>query len=69
MALRAYKALGCRGMGRVDMIVDKNGKPYVLEINTIPGMTQTSLYPDAAKATGFSFPDLLERLINLSTEK
>lgn len=62
MAVQAYEALGCEGMGRVDMIA-RHGDLVVLEVNTIPGMTATSLLPDAAKAAGISFADLLDRII------
>jgi D-alanine-D-alanine ligase len=62
LALRAYDALGCEGMGRVDMIA-RGGDIVVLEVNTIPGMTETSLLPDAAKAAGISFSALLDRIV------
>jgi len=62
LALRAYDALGCAGMGRVDMIA-RESDIVVLEVNTIPGMTATSLLPDAAKAAGISFSALLDRII------
>lgn len=61
-AATAHSALGCRGMSRVDMIVDGDS-PVVLEVNTIPGMTPTSLLPDAARAAGIGFGELLDRLI------
>lgn len=64
LAIRTYKAIGCRGFARVDFIVDSNEKPYVLEVNTIPGMTETSLLPDAARAANIDFPDLVELIIN-----
>lgn len=67
-ALTAHRALQCRGYSRTDMIV-KNGEVYVLETNTIPGMTATSLFPQAAKAFGLEFPQLLDRLIELALEK
>lgn len=70
-ALACHRALGCSGMSRTDMILGKSTKHearstklYVLEVNTIPGMTETSLLPKAAKACGISFPELLERIIN-----
>ncbi|HBU70325.1 MAG TPA: D-alanine--D-alanine ligase [Elusimicrobia bacterium] len=66
LALRAFKALGCKAVARVDLIVDKSGKPWVLEINTIPGMTQTSLLPDAAKAAGLSFDSLVLKIVEYS---
>jgi D-alanine-D-alanine ligase len=62
LALRAYQALGCEGMSRVDMIA-RGDQIVVLEINTIPGMTATSLLPDAAKAAGISFAHLLDRIV------
>jgi len=67
-ALTAHAALGCRGYSRTDMIV-REGEIYVLETNTIPGMTATSLFPQAAKAAGLEFPALLDRLISLALEK
>ena len=68
LALACHKALGCRGMSRTDMMV-RGDDVYVLEINTIPGMTPTSLLPRAAQAAGMEFPDLLDRLIELALEK
>lgn len=62
-ACRAHAAVGCSGMSRSDFILGKNGKIYLLEINTIPGMTQTSLLPDAARAAGIAFPELLDIII------
>jgi D-alanine-D-alanine ligase len=61
-AARSHEALGCRGMSRTDMIV-RNDEVIVLEVNTIPGMTRTSLLPDAAAAAGIPFPALLDGLI------
>jgi D-alanine--D-alanine ligase len=63
-AARAFTELGCSGMARVDIIVDKSGTPWLLEVNTVPGLTELSLLPDAAKAAGISFAQLCERLIN-----
>ena len=63
IAYRAYKALGCRGVARTDFIVDEQGKPWALETNTLPGMTKTSLVPDAARAVGISFEELCEILL------
>jgi len=62
-ALKTHKILGCSGMSRTDMIVSR-GKIYVLETNTIPGMTETSLYPQEAQAAGIPFPKLLDILID-----
>jgi len=64
IALSAHVAVGCSGFSRTDMIWNKNkGKIYILEINTIPGLTRQSLLPKAAKASGISFPKLLDRII------
>jgi len=62
LALKVYQAFGCRGFARVDMII-KKPKIYVLEINTIPGLTKNSLVPKSAKAAGMEFPQLLDRII------
>lgn len=61
--LRTYQAIGCRGYARVDCMVDNEGNPYILEVNTAPGMTDTSLFPDAAKAAGLEFPELIRQLV------
>ncbi len=63
LALNAFRAIGCRGAARVDMIVDKDMTPWVLEINTIPGMTETSLLPKAAASVGIFFDILVERML------
>jgi len=68
LALRAHRALHCRGYSRTDMIVSGEDI-FVLETNTIPGMTQTSLLPQAAAAAGLSFSALLDRLIELALER
>ncbi len=68
-ALKAYGALGCRGFSRVDVITDKNNKPYVIEVNTIPGMTSMSLFPDSARYRGIEFPELLDKIVTLALEK
>ena len=67
LALQVFKAVDCRGLGRVDMII-KEGRPYVLEINTIPGLTPTSLLPQEALAAGISYPELLDRIIGYALE-
>jgi D-alanine-D-alanine ligase len=64
--LAAHKAIGCRGYSRVDFIIDDNGAPYILEVNTLPGMTATSLLPEIAKGVGISFPDLVEEILRLA---
>lgn len=63
-ALEAHTALGCRGMSRTDMIVSGAKKVYVLELNTIPGMTETSVLPQGARAAGISFPKLVDIIIS-----
>lgn len=67
-AVRVHKILGCRGVTRSDFIV-RNGRPYFLEINTIPGLTATSLVPLAAAKAGLSFSQLLDKLIALALEE
>ena len=63
LALQAFNALGCRSMGRVDMRLSEDGKPYVLELNSIPGFTETSLLPKAAAESGLNFSALCDRII------
>lgn len=63
IALKVYSEFMCNGTCRVDMIVDKNNDIYVLELNTLPGMTKTSLFPDAAKYIGMSFDDLVLEIL------
>ena len=62
-ASAAFRALGCRGLARADFIIPKDDVPVFLEINTIPGMTATSLSPMAASAVGMSYPELVERIL------
>jgi D-alanine-D-alanine ligase len=61
-AVRAYEALGCRHMARVDMLFGFDGGLYVLEVNTIPGLTSRSLLPMAAAEVGIGFPELCDRI-------
>ena len=63
LAVQAYRALGCDGAARVDFRVTPRGKPYVLEVNTIPGMTETSLLPMAAAQAGVDYDALTERIL------
>jgi D-alanine-D-alanine ligase len=63
-ARRAFVELGCAGMARVDIIVDADGTPWVLEVNTVPGLTELSLLPDAARAAGIAFDELCQRLVD-----
>ena len=65
-ALAAYRALGVEVYGRVDVLLTDDGKPYVLEINTIPGMTSASLFPKAAAAVGITFGQLCVRIAEIS---
>jgi D-alanine-D-alanine ligase len=65
-ALRAFRILGCSGWGRVDLMLDRTGKPYFLEVNTCPGMTDHSLVPMAARHAGLSFEDLCLRILELA---
>ena len=68
LAVRCHEALVCDGMSRTDMIVTADG-PHVLETNTIPGMTRTSLLPQSAAAVGIGFPQLLDRLLELALQR
>ncbi len=68
-ALKAHKALGCFGCSRTDIILSQDNIPYLLEVNTIPGMTATSLLPKAAKIVGIDFSQLCFRLLELAYEK
>ncbi len=66
-ALRAFEVLGCRGWGRVDVMLDAHGKPYFLEVNTSPGMTDHSLVPMAARHAGLSYEALCVRILEQAT--
>jgi D-alanine-D-alanine ligase-like ATP-grasp enzyme len=68
LGLEAFKALGCRGYARLDFRYSEDKHWYFLEANTLPGMTQTSLVPKAAKAAGIEFPELLERIVKIALE-
>jgi len=68
LAARAFAVLGCRGWGRIDILLDEAGQPYLLEANTLPGMTDHSLVPMAAKAAGMSFDELVWRILETSME-
>lgn len=69
LAVRAYAALGCSGWGRVDLMLDAGGNPWLLEVNTSPGMTDHSLVPMAARALGISYADLVLRLLDAASLK
>ena len=62
-ALKIRRILGCRAFSRSDFIVDSKGNPWFLELNSIPGMTETSLFPESAAAAGYSFPEMLLKII------
>ena len=66
LAVAAHKLLGCRGISRADTIVEDDGSVWLLEVNTIPGMTSTSLVPDAARAAGIEFPELCRTLVEFA---
>ena len=70
LALRAYRAIDCAGMARVDFLLDKiTGELYLGEVNTIPGFTQISMYPKLWEASGLSYTNLLDRLIELALDR
>ena len=69
LARRVFDLLGCSGWGRVDFMLDSDGNPYALEMNTVPGMTDHSLVPMAAKHAGLSFDQLVLRILDSSGEK
>jgi len=66
LSLQAFKATGASGWGRVDLMQNSDGDWQVLEVNTVPGMTETSLVPKSARAKGFTFSELVERIVLLS---
>ena len=68
-ALKFHKALGLRAYSRTDFILDKDGRAWCLEVNTLPGMTANSLIPKAAKVAGMSYPQLCGEIVRLSMEK
>jgi D-alanine-D-alanine ligase len=68
-ALGAFKAIGGRDYARVDVMVRPDGEPVVLEVNTLPGMTELSLFPKAAAATGIDYPELCQRMVDLALRR
>lgn len=66
LAVNTFAACRCCGVARVDMMLDENEVPYVIEVNSVPGMTETSLVPDAARAMGIEFPELCERILKMA---
>jgi len=69
IALKAHQVLGLRDLSRADFILPEQGDPVLLEVNTLPGMTPTSLYPDGAKALGLDFPQLLSALVESAAQR
>jgi len=69
LVLNAFRVLGCRGWGRMDLIIDRDGRPYFLEMNTVPGMTSHSLMPMGAKAAGIEFDSLCLQILETSREQ
>jgi D-alanine-D-alanine ligase len=69
LALRAHRALGLEVYSRVDVMLPEDGEPSVLEVNTIPGMTEASLLPEAAGVAGIGYPELCQRIIELSAKR
>jgi len=65
-AVKAHQALGCKTYSRVDFILDQNNIPVILEVNTLPGMTSTSLFPDAAQSIGLTYNKMIETFVHLS---
>jgi D-alanine--D-alanine ligase len=68
-AMAAFRSVGGRDFARVDVMVRNDADPIVLEVNTLPGMTEVSLLPDAAAAAGISFPQLCQRMIDMALER
>ncbi|TFB23948.1 D-alanine--D-alanine ligase [Filobacillus milosensis] len=68
-SVKAHQVLGCETYSRVDFILNENNQPIILEVNTLPGMTPTSLYPDAANAVDMSYEEMLEKFILLTIEE
>ena len=69
IAIRAFAVCGCSGMARVDFMLGEDNQPYAIEVNTIPGMTETSLVPDAGRAAGIEFPELCARILEMAGYK
>lgn len=65
---KAYRLLNCCGLSRVDFIIDRQHGPMIIEVNTLPGMTDMSLFPDAARAVGMSYEDLVEKILEYGLE-
>jgi D-alanine-D-alanine ligase len=68
LALQAFRAVGAQGWGRVDFMLDGAGRPWFIEVNTVPGLTDHSLVPMAALAAGHDFGQLVRRILDTSLE-
>ncbi len=66
LSIDAFKVCKCAGVARVDLMLSEDNIPYVIEVNSVPGMTETSLVPDAARAAGIDFPELCEKILSLA---
>ena len=66
LAIQTFTACGCRGVARVDMMLSEDGTPYVIEVNSVPGMTELSLVPDAGRAMGIEFPELCAHILDMA---
>lgn len=66
LAVKTFEACGCCGVARVDMMLSEDEVPYVIEVNSVPGMTELSLVPDAGRAMGVEFPELCERILEMA---
>ena len=66
IAVKAFSVCGCRGIARIDFMLSEDEQPYALEVNSVPGMTETSLVPDAGRAVGMEFPELCERILKMA---
>lgn len=69
LSKQVYQLMGCQGFARVDFMLDNNLQPFVLEVNTVPGMTEMSLVPDAARAAGIDFTSLIDIIVHLGLER
>lgn len=68
-AVRAHQVLGCETYSRADFLLTDDGTPYILEVNTLPGMTPTSLFPDSAQTVNISYEEMIEKLVQLTVKK
>lgn len=68
-AVAAHRVLGCKTYSRVDFLLTNDGTPYILEVNTLPGMTPTSLFPDSAQSENITYDEMIEMLVQLSIEE